>query len=202
MPDSIHGASPGPIPSVLPTRCCVSRPASTVAGTTPMRTPPSPTRPTARLSAPLRRWVSPRRHARSRRRTLLARLARPHRQGTGRQYAPLVRADHGEPGRSRAADDRRTGQSAGRRSWEGHLSRRHRRTRFRVSPLPATLLRTHSPNETDAATKSQVNWSGSGRPRRVDFEDAVHFPATPSGSTLTLTADRACRPASPKISRP
>ena len=51
------------------------------------------------------------------------RLARQDRQGARDHPAPLVRADDGQPGRPGAADDRGTGQAAGRGARRNRLCR-------------------------------------------------------------------------------
>ena len=148
----------------------------------------------AACSAPCRRWAPPRRGAPSR--PPSARLPAwraQDRQGARRDPAQLVRPDDGEPGRPRAADDRRAGQAA-------------RRSRAARSPMPPPSS-SGSPRKPSASTATPS--PAIGRDKRIVVlkqpigvvrrDHAVEFPG---GDDHAQGRARRSPPAAPMVLKP
>ncbi len=99
----------------------------------------------------------------------LAGVARPDRQGTRPDPAPLVRSPDGEPGGSRDADDRRAGQAPRRVEGRDRLCRRLHRM---VRRGGQARLRRHDPR----ARHRQAHRRDQGADRRVRRDHAVELP--------------------------
>ena len=98
----------------------------------------------------------------------VSRVARAHRQGAGRDSAPLVRSDHRQPGRPGAADDARAGQAARRVARRGRLRRVVHRV---VRRGRQARLRRHHP----VARPRQAHRRHQGADRRRRLHHAVEL---------------------------